>query len=182
MLFSLLQMSPRKWSDVLKDPGHRLFADREEQLTLQRTILRERIFESVFDFRGGRVQARGSGIRSHHLVEEEAEHRPLFVCLGDPGGIVTEAVAGNTVERDGSPEAVDVYDGIWLADLGDSDSEASSNDEQWEHESLLDPISVAEMQELSRSSPAQVQHMYWEMRRAIRRFRAATGSLDQGDA
>ena len=54
MLLSLLQLPPCHWTDLLKDLGHRLPNIRQEYLTLQRTIFKERILEgSVFDLRDG---------------------------------------------------------------------------------------------------------------------------------
>ena len=54
MVLSFLQFSPRKWACLLTDLGHRLPRDRQEHVTLQRAILRERILEgSACDVRDG---------------------------------------------------------------------------------------------------------------------------------
>ena len=54
MMLSLLQLTPGKWSDLLKGFGHKLPRERHEYETLEQNILRERIFENnVFDLRGG---------------------------------------------------------------------------------------------------------------------------------
>ena len=87
MLLSLLQLTPRKWSDLLKELGHRLPNSREEYVRLQEDILREKVLEnSVFNLRGGGGPRDSPGAR-HYLVDDaEVGPRSLYMCLGDPGG------------------------------------------------------------------------------------------------
>ena len=94
MLLSLLGLSPKKWSDLLKEFDHRFPNDLAEYRAMQGTILREKILEgSVFSLRG---QARlPIGGRNAYMVEEEAEPRPLFMCFGGPGG--------TAIQGDGAP-------------------------------------------------------------------------------
>ena len=88
MLLSLLQLTPRKWSDLLKELGHRLLREHHEYVQLQQDILRERILEnSVFDLRGGGGPRNQPGVRNY-FIDEETGPRPLYMCLGDPGGSV----------------------------------------------------------------------------------------------
>ena len=67
------------------------------------------------------------------------------MCLGDLVGCeqATRSYAGPLGSS--SPDVVDVFDGTWLLDGSDSDSDCSTDGEQWELESTHDPISLSEM-------------------------------------
>ena len=112
MLLSLLQLSPRKWAESLKDFGHRLPRNRVEHVDLQKAILRERVLEgSVLDRRQGAQHI--PGFRCHFTIDGSSEPRPLYQCLGDLGG--AEGASGSPAlpEPDYS-DNVDVLDGHYL--------------------------------------------------------------------
>ena len=178
-LLSLLQLTPRKWSDLLKELGHRLPREQHEYVQLQRDILRERILEnSVFEFRGGGGRRNAPGSR-HYFIDAEVAPRPLYMCLGDPRGSEHPSGVGPASSTGiGSPLAdqVDVYDGQWLLDDGgDAGIECSIDTEQLDYENQRDLISPEEMRELQASDPDRVASLYWIARKAVRRYRAATG-------
>ena len=187
MLLSLLQLPPRKWSDLLQDLGHTLPVDRDEYIALQAAILRERTFESsAVEIRG---QARNiPGGSGRCFTAEEAEPRPAFLCLGDPGdelGVVVgkgvnsdvDVVSGLSTCAASDLGTVDVYDGHYLVDGEDSDSDISSTDSQWDYENEGDPLSASDLQMLRSKSPVEKQQLYWAMRKAVRRYRASIGKL-----
>lgn len=90
MLLFLLQLFPKPWSDMLKDLNYRLFVHRREHVQLQQAIFREKtIKRSILDLRRGVRNVPGGGfgcVRIHFAIEGGAGPRPLFMCLGDPGG------------------------------------------------------------------------------------------------
>lgn len=102
MVVSLLGLSLRKWSDLLKDLGHRLPANRAEDRSMQGAILRECILEdSVFNLRG---QARlPNGGRASFLVEED-DPRPLYMCLGDLGGTAVQSDCAARIDTEQHPQ------------------------------------------------------------------------------
>ena len=123
MLLPLLGLSPKKWFDFLKDFNHRLLNNRAEYQAMHGAIFRENILEdSVFSLRGQARLPSESGGRHSYMVEDDCEPRPLYMCLGDPGGtaIQRDGAAGTQTEV---PSHVDVYDGHFLLDDGDSASD-----------------------------------------------------------
>lgn len=176
MLLFLLQLTPRKWSDLLKVIGHRLPNSMAEYVKLQQDMLREKVLEnSVFNLRGGGGQRDNPGARRYLVDSEEVGLRPLYVCLGDPGGC-EQAVQALAPSTGIGMDLVDVYDGQLLFDedcVSDSDSDVDS--ERREHESRHGLISLSEICELQHSTPDQVVVIYWTMREAVRRYKAATG-------
>ena len=142
---------------------------------MQGTILRERILEdSVFSLRG---QARlPQGGRSSYLVEEDAEPRPLYMCLGNPRGTAIQSSSTTGIDRYG-PELVDVYNGAFLLEVGDDDcSDSSSDEEQWAWEDAHDLISPADRRSLTQADDAMVANLYWTMRKAVGRYRIVAGN------
>ena len=45
MLLSVLRLTPRKWSELLKDMGHRMPQDAEEYELVKRHLEREKVLE-----------------------------------------------------------------------------------------------------------------------------------------
>ena len=181
MLLGLLQLTPRKWSDLLKELGHRLPREHHEHVRLQQGILRERVLEnSVFDPRGGGGPRTSPGVR-HYLIDEELGPRPMYMCLGDLGGsrhpVGTGPAISSGIDTPGADDdTVDVYDGQWLPDgVSDADSDCSIHAEQWGYENLHDPISAEEVRQLQRFDHDGIQKVCWTARKAIRRYRAAIG-------
>ena len=121
MLLSLLQLPPRKWSDLLQDLNHRSSGNREEHKICRPNV---------------------PGVGGHCLVDEDPDPRPLSMYLDDLDGTSTvgtpKYLAAVGVGEEG------VIDGSFLAD--DSDSDCSSDEGQDEHEEVHDPISLDELQ------------------------------------
>ena len=174
MLLSLLQLSPKRWSELRKDTQRRLPHNQAEYVQLQQTILREKPWRAAFGTRQGARNAPGSGSSSRHFAIEH-ELRPLFMCLGDPGGcgVGSNGLGAGSLDREVDHQ-VDVHDEHYLCD-SDGGSDVSSDEEQWAYEDLHDALNSAELDELRRMSPGQVADLYWAMRRVVRRFRAARG-------
>lgn len=173
MLFSLLQLPAKKWSELLKGIHHGLPQTRAEYVDLQQAILREKMLEdSIFDLRGlARNVVGAGGQRSYFSHDDAAEHRPLYLCLCDPDG--TGLLDTGSAAAGSGGDVLEILDGHYLVD--DSDSEASSDDEQWGYQDQFDRISAEERRELAASSESQLADFYWAMRRATRRFRIAKG-------
>lgn len=70
---------------------------------------------------------------------------------------------------------MDVYDAAYL--LEDDGSSVSSDEGQWAYEGIRGPISEEKLLDLQAVSPEGVAALYWAMRKAIRRFRAASGTF-----
>ena len=171
MLLSSLQLAPRKWSELLKDIGHRLPQTRDEYIELQAAILRERTLEgSVFSV--GRQARNVPGSHGPYMVEE-VEPRPLFLCLGDPG-YTLDISSGDSrrpepMHQDDVSivaDSVDICDGTYLAEQDeDTDSEVSSDEEQWEYESQFDTLTPEELNQYQQASDEARRDIYWAMRK-----------------
>ena len=74
------------------------------------------------------------------------------------------------------PGHIDIYDGHYLSD-DDSASDISCGEEQCAYEDQYDPLSRAELPEFAQAFLAQVASLYWVMRKAVRRYRAAAGKF-----
>ena len=116
MLLSLLQLSPKKCSELFEDLQRRLLRDRAEHIGLQQAILREKVLEnSIFDIRSharnvaGAGGSRGGG--SCCSNGGAAEPRPLYMCPGDPGGHEPRADPGTGAA---GKVPVEVHDGHYL--------------------------------------------------------------------
>ena len=110
----VVAVSLRKLADLLNDFQHRLPNIRREYAQLQHAIFRERTFEGrVCVLRGGASNV--PGCLGHHLVGEEVEPRPSFMCFGDLWRSAAESnLAVARVESDGSIEVIDVHDGTYF--------------------------------------------------------------------
>ena len=84
MLLSLMRMSPKRWSECLKDLGHRFPKTEIEYKNMQNAIVRERTLETqVCSLSNSTPQGSGSGT---YLSAEEsnlADGMPLYLCLGN---------------------------------------------------------------------------------------------------
>ena len=121
MLPSLLPLPTKKWSELLKDMQHGLLRTRREYIDLQPNIIREKVLEnSIFDLRGHARNVVGAdrGRGAYFSETESVEPRPLFLCLGDPGGSLL--VGGpDGVSEAGSSGGVDLpIDGHYLLHIG----------------------------------------------------------------
>lgn len=174
MLFRFFQLFPKKWFELFKGLQHRSPQNRAEHSELQQAIIREKMFEgSIFDLRS--IHARnviGSYGGSYFISGEGVEPRPLYMCLGDPGGTGTRdveaSVDSGSVVHDGF---VGIYDGYYVCE-GDPESDVSSDAEQRAWEDASDPF-AAEFAEFQGMIDTQVADLYWAMRRVVRRYRAA---------
>ena len=77
MLMSVLRLSSRKWSELLKDNGRKMPSTQEEYHKLRDDLHRERIIEETLD--QSSTQAKG---QSYHA--EPIQQVPLYMCLGNP--------------------------------------------------------------------------------------------------
>lgn len=91
MLLSLLRLPPKKWSEYLKDLGHRLPRNEQEYQHLQSAIVRENTLEqNVGDMRGIRQGGGGSnsgayfGTPCSDPSNATGQPVPLYLCLGSP--------------------------------------------------------------------------------------------------
>lgn len=88
MLLCLLQFTPKCWFKLLKDLKHRLPNTMAERAHLQQAIVLEKGLEgSTFHLRQGVRNILGASGGHMYFPDEGAEPRPLFMCLGDLGGI-----------------------------------------------------------------------------------------------
>ena len=86
----------------------------------------------MFDLRTHAKGTPGSGHRSAFTIDDTQEPRPLYLCLGDPSGEACPTKL-ETHLADGGGESQGLVDGMYLVD-SDSDSDCSSDSEQWEFE------------------------------------------------
>lgn len=83
MFLSLLRLAPTRWSEHLKDMGHRFPREAQEHRALQQSIVRE---STLAEQTGalGRVGPRGPSGPSHIFIGDASEPITLFLCLGQP--------------------------------------------------------------------------------------------------
>ena len=144
MLLSLLQLLAKKWSDLLKEIGHRLPQNRREYVELQENILREKVLEnSIFDLRTHAriVVGANPGRGGYFSCVGGVEERPLNMCLGDIGGMGPKDSASASAGGGSSGGVCEVLGGHYLLD-SDSHSDCSSDSDQHKYEEFADPISA----------------------------------------
>lgn len=173
MLLSLPHLPSKKWFELLNVLHYGLPRERHEYIELQQTILRECVLEgSVLDLRQGARNVLGR--RSCFTIDEGSELRPLYLCLGDPGGIGIVEPRAPEAELDGGDDSVDVRDGHGFVEDLDSDI---SSEEQWSWEDAGDLLPAERIRSLQGKIVVEKAELYWVMRRAIRRCRAAKGKF-----
>ena len=122
MLFSLMRLPFRKWTEYLKEMGRRFPHDLEEYRHMQSSIVREKTLEAQVGNmhldRGSHTTSPGAGI---YFADSIPEPVPLFLCLGSPCGdslAITAFLAGTDTGASGVessqylPGADGLYHGV----------------------------------------------------------------------
>ena len=95
MLLSVLRLTPKRWSDILKENGHKMPSTKDELDKVKQALVREKTLESqVFEL--GR-QTGGKQHSSEAFVTGQAEPLPLYMCLGKP---TADASTGTYIGED----------------------------------------------------------------------------------
>ena len=150
-------------------------------------ILREKAMEtqvhnlSINDKRGGGSTGHGNG--NYFLDLDEC--LPLYLCLGSPvynnnNNTPTYHTNHDHNDRRTPPHDNDID--LTLYDLGDfpDSSGSETGSEWWEEENKEDPYDNGRLQaerEAAEADPMYTAQLFWAMRKAQRRFRAAKGKF-----
>ena len=84
MLLSLLRLNPRKWSEYLKDMGHRFPRTMEEYQNMKDNIVREKTLESQMGTMGHDGRSAGQTMGSTFFEGSQDDGIPLYLCPGSP--------------------------------------------------------------------------------------------------
>ena len=183
MLLSLLRLPAKKWAEYLKDMGHKFPRDGDQYRTMQELIVREKTLEVQVGSLGAvSTPAHGGGSGAFVISEPSGlqmnEPLPLYLCLGNPSGDsapVNSVYLGRDQEQT-FPTLSELE--VWDTGIPDSDSE-SSTEEQWARENQQDPWSQERLdaEESLGKDPGHLREVFWQVRKAVRRFRAARGKF-----
>jgi len=183
MVLALLRLPPKKWSEYLKDMGHRFPKTPDEYRTMQEAIIRERTLENqVGVLSSGSIGSQGGGGRGTYMtagepVGSQAAIMPLYLCLGNPAATATPSTYLGYPADKNHMNGENTVTLLSLDNIDDSDSEYSS-DETWLAEDGEDPYDGERLEaELAyaKSDPMYLAELYWAKRLATRRYRAAKG-------
>eukprot|EP00971_Amphidinium_carterae_P153335 3039826-Amphidinium_carterae.3 len=178
ILFSVLRLTAKKWSELLEKLGHRFPRNEGEYRQLEQMLQRETVLNETLTTL--------SHLQHNHQMpwteRNRLEGQRYWLDEGDPASW-QEGDAYWSGADTYSPEGGTYYGDDNDADYEEMDSEAT-DEAQWNEENLLDPYGDDRLQqEQSKGlNPAYVASCYWAARRAIRRFRAASGKFQRRGA
>jgi len=177
MLLSLLRLSPKKWSEYLKDMGHRFPRTEEEYRRMQEAIVREKTLENQVGTLGqASNQPNTHGGNTFLSTEEPCV--PLYLCLGNPADNGNPMFSPGVSQYPVPEEHAMQIALLNLEGIADSESDEDTSDEQWERENKEDPYDSLRLEaeeKEAKENPIYVAELYWAKRRADRRYRAAKG-------
>ena len=194
---ALLRLPPKKWTEYLKEMGHRFPKTALEYKTMQDAIVREKTLESQvgsLSNQGGNVLGQIGGntyfgasaqadVPSQYgsgSAQAVMDWLPLYLCLGNP--TETGMSRSNVTNTFAAIEDRTVDTTVTLLNLdaiGDSGSDYS-DDQTWARENVEDPYSdsrLAELRQQAQGDPLFLGNLYWASRLATRELRAARGKF-----
>ena len=190
MILSVLRTPPKKWAELLKEIGRRFPRDQAEYTTIQQILTRDHAIET--NVASLQTRSSGAGATGTYLALGDAEPLPLYLALGGAGANPL-APTFHTNQSQGSPSGMwnsgptsqsNDSNIIWtLFDLEDGKDGASSwasDEEYWNREDREDPWPQERIDAEVRASAEDPMHKtncFWQMRKATRRFRAASGKF-----
>ena len=184
MLLSLVRLSPKKWSEYLKDMGHKFPRTVEDYQKMKDSIVREKTLESSVGAMGTGGHSAGQTITGtyHTGSQDDGESQCilLYLCLGCPSQPESspQYPSNSYLQLQDQPSSK-TQTTVYLMDLDgiqDTDSENDTDDETWEKENLEDPYSpegLEQEEREGRTNPIYLANLWWAQRTATRRFRAA---------
>ena len=194
-----MRLPARKWSEYLKEMGHRFPINVDEYHTMQSAIVREKTLEAQvgnmtqFD-RGAHTHSPSAGIYFQDAIPDSV---PLLLCIGSPCGTsasISHYLAlgdsqSATFPTDSSTDfyygdeswdnELSVYDVHEQSPDGEADPDVT-DEEQWEEENSCDPYDSARLQaerERADADPLYLSQLYWQARVSTRKYRAAKGTF-----
>ena len=99
MLLALLRLHPKKWSEYLKDMGHRFPRNPDEYQIMQEAIVRERTLETqVGTLHTDRAQ--GTANPGMYVAYDTGwDPMPLYLCLVAPAGTKNAPISSSVLSR-----------------------------------------------------------------------------------
>ena len=179
MLLSLLRLPTRKWSELLKDMSHHFPRNLAQYQELQQMLLREKALDvTIYDLTRTKTHDGGSFFSGGGCTNNVL---PLYLCLGEP---VQEAEGNNNqqafLSNHGGGNDANGSTTVWdWKDIPDS-SDSDTDDSVWADENIHDPYTsdrLAAEEAEGKSNPSYLASCFWAMRKAQRRFRAASGKF-----
>ena len=148
MLLSLLRLAPKKWSEYLKEMGHRFPRSEDEYNLMKDSIVRERTLEAQVGSLGREQTSNGAHGSTYFGSESTEEMVPLYLCLGNPAYRMVDTPPPTQtylrLEDRSSQSQVTLFG---LSGIDDSDSEGDTCTEEWEAENREDPYDAARLEQ-----------------------------------